>query len=227
MLIEELTRLGVAIDLDYVARHFPGRSYPTVRAQIRHEFNLDLPTDFEDRYRDRLLEAFRLYLNIMPGVLDVLDQLSVPCCVATPSSPRRLDLSLRLTGLDQRMEGRIFTASQVSHGKPAPGLGPGIEPARAVAPAAAAELERVLRMPSPQVIAFGTGRALRAMAEQFTFAGPVQHRIVSLLGNIAPDGSATLYDVISRIAEKLNATCYPMPVPVASDTPEEREFQAR
>jgi DNA-binding transcriptional regulator LsrR (DeoR family) len=62
------------------------------------------------------------------------------------------------------------------------------------------------------------------MAEQFTFAEPVQHRIVSLLGNIAPDGSATLYDVISRIAEKLNATYYPMPVPVISDTPEEREF---
>jgi DNA-binding transcriptional regulator LsrR (DeoR family) len=33
-----------------------------------------------------------------------------------------------------------------------------------------------------------------------------------------------LYDVISRIAEKLNATYYPMPVPVISDTAEEREF---
>ncbi len=106
----------------------------------------------------------------------------------------------------------------------APGLGPGVDPARAIAPAAAAELERVLRLPKPQVIAFGTGRALRAMAEQFTFSDAVSHRIVSLLGNIAPDGSATLYDVISRIAEKLNATYYPMPVPVMSDTPEEREF---
>lgn len=106
----------------------------------------------------------------------------------------------------------------------APGLGAGVDQARAIAPAAAAELERVLRLPDPQVIAFGTGRALRAMAEQFTFSEAGQHRIVSLLGNIAPDGSATLYDVISRIAEKLNATYYPMPVPVISDTPEEREF---
>ncbi|WP_136646035.1 sugar-binding transcriptional regulator [Tabrizicola sp. YIM 78059] len=106
----------------------------------------------------------------------------------------------------------------------APGLGPGGDPARAIATAAAAELERVLRMETPQVIAFGTGRALRAMAEQLTHTDPGRHRIVSLLGNIAPDGSATLYDVISRIAEKLNATYYPMPVPVISDTPEEREF---
>ena len=79
-------------------------------------------------------------------------------------------------------------------------------------------------MPDSKIIAFGTGRALRAMAEQFTPAGACPHRIVSLLGNIAPDGSATLYDVISRIAEKLNATYFPMPVPVISDTPEEREF---
>jgi DNA-binding transcriptional regulator LsrR (DeoR family) len=106
----------------------------------------------------------------------------------------------------------------------APGLGAETDPARAIATAAAAELERVLRLPTPQVIAFGTGRALRAMAEQLSSIDPGGHRIVSLLGNIAPDGSATLYDVISRIAEKLNATYYPMPVPVISDTPEEREF---
>ncbi len=122
------------------------------------------------------------------------------------------------------LEAALTDRYRLTRCRVAPGLGPGVDPARAVAPAAASELERVLRMSKPQVIAFGTGRALRAMAEQFTFPDPVQHRIVSLLGNIAPDGSATLYDVISRIAEKLNATYYPMPVPVISDTPEEREF---
>ncbi len=110
----------------------------------------------------------------------------------------------------------------------APSIGAGSDPARAIAPAAAAELERYLRLPTPQVIAFGTGRALRAMVEQFTPTEQApQHRIVSLLGNIAPDGSATLFDVISRVAEKLMAPYYPMPVPVISDTAEEREFFMR
>jgi len=109
----------------------------------------------------------------------------------------------------------------------APSLGTGADPARAIAPAAAAELERYLRLTESQVIAFGTGRALRGMAEQLAPTDARQHRIVSLLGNIAPDGSATLYDVISRIAEKLNAPYYPMPVPVISDTPEERAFFMR
>jgi beta-phosphoglucomutase-like phosphatase (HAD superfamily) len=58
----------------------------------------------------------------MPGVLDVLDELSVPFCVATSSSPRRVEMSLVLTGLAGRMQGRVFTASQVARGKPAPDL---------------------------------------------------------------------------------------------------------
>ena len=106
----------------------------------------------------------------------------------------------------------------------APTLGLGADAVRSIAPSAAVELERYLRMTDPQIIAFGTGRALRAMAEQFNPTEAGHHRIVSLIGNIAPDGSATLYDVIRRVAEKLMATYFPMPVPVISDTLEERAF---
>jgi HAD superfamily hydrolase (TIGR01509 family) len=122
MLIAELAQLGVVIDLDHVARHFLGRSYPTVMAEIRKDFHLALPPEFEDRYRERLLQAFTSDLKIMPGILETLDQLAVPYCVATSSSPRRVEMSLRLTGLAARMGDRVFTASQVARGKPAPDL---------------------------------------------------------------------------------------------------------
>lgn len=122
MLIAALADLGVVIDLPYVARHFLGRSYPVVMQQIRREFGLDLPPSFEDEYRDRLLEGFRRGLTIMPGVLDVIDNLALPFCVATSSSPRRVEMSLQLVGLADRFGDRVFTASQVSRGKPAPDL---------------------------------------------------------------------------------------------------------
>lgn len=122
MLVAELAALGVAIDLPYVARHFLGRSYPVVMRQIREEFGLDLPPDFEDRYRQRLLEEFRRDLKIMPGVMQVLRDLSVPFCVATSSSPRRAEMSLDLVGLGGIVGPRLFTASQVGRGKPAPDL---------------------------------------------------------------------------------------------------------
>lgn len=102
-----------------------------------------------------------------------------------------------------------------------PGLGPGADGVRAIAPAAAAELERFLRMPDPLTIALGTGRALRGMVDALVEIDAPQHRLVSLIGNIAPDGSASFFDVVMRIADKVRAPHYPMPVPVISPTPEE------
>ena len=51
-----------------------------------------------------------------------------------------------------------------------------------------------------------------------------QHKLVSLIGNIAPDGTASNYDVIMRIADKVRAPHYPMPLPVMIDDPEIRRF---
>ncbi len=102
-----------------------------------------------------------------------------------------------------------------------PSLGPGADPVAAISGAAAAELERVLRQPEPRVIALGTGRALRGMVDALTPMEAEQHRIVSLIGNIAPDGQASFFDVVMRIADKVRAPHYPMPVPVISPTPEE------
>ena len=135
MLVAELDRLGVVIDLDYVARHFLGRSYPVVMQQIRRDFHLDLPGEFEARYRERLLTSFAAELRIMPGVRDVLDALGVPMCVATSSSPQRAEMSLALVGLGHLVGPALFTASMVERGKPAPDLflhaarGMGVAPA--------------------------------------------------------------------------------------------------
>ncbi|NPD14356.1 HAD family hydrolase [Xinfangfangia sp. D13-10-4-6] len=122
MLVQELAEHGVQIDLAYVARHFLGRSYPTVIAEIRRDFGVTLPDGFEEDYRNRLLDAFKRGLQIMPGVRDMLDALDVPVCVATSSSPRRVEMSLRLVDLWKRLGPVTFTAHEVAHGKPAPDL---------------------------------------------------------------------------------------------------------
>ncbi len=50
-----------------------------------------------------------------------------------------------------------------------------------------------------------------------------QHRIVSIAGNIAPDGSASFYNVIFAIADASRARSYPMPMPVVATSTEERD----
>jgi HAD superfamily hydrolase (TIGR01509 family) len=122
MLVAELGALGVQIDLPYVARHFLGRSYPTVMKVIRSEFGVDLPEAFEEQYRARLLAAFRKGLTIMPGVRGALEQLALPWCVATSSSAGRARTSLEIVGLEGLVGERLTTAAEVANGKPAPDL---------------------------------------------------------------------------------------------------------
>lgn len=121
-LIEELAVAGVRVDLGFVARHCIGRAFGAVVARVQSDFGVALPESFEAAYRARLLDAFARDLVAMAGVTETLDALKVPFCLATSSSPPRLAASLKLVGLDRVFEGRAFTASEVSRGKPAPDL---------------------------------------------------------------------------------------------------------
>ncbi len=91
-----------------------------------------------------------------------------------------------------------------------------------LAQAGAAEMERYLKASKPQVVAFGTGRVLRACADELSVMDCPQHKIVSLVGNIADDGSASRYDVAVHVAERIGAVHYPMPLPVIAGSAEEK-----
>jgi DNA-binding transcriptional regulator LsrR (DeoR family) len=93
-----------------------------------------------------------------------------------------------------------------------------------VAELAASELERYLVSQHPVIVAMGTGRMLRAMVEQLTPMDCPQHKVVSLVGNIGPDGSASLYDVVSRIGDRVKSPHYPMPLPVIATTVHEKSL---
>lgn len=121
VLIEEAAREGVTLTRDHVRDHFLGRSFPTVARIIRETFAVDLPADFESRYRARLLDRFETGLRVTPGLLALLPRLAVPFCLATSSSPPRLARSLDISGLAPWFPHR-FTASEVARGKPEPDL---------------------------------------------------------------------------------------------------------
>ncbi|MFN3498984.1 MAG: sugar-binding transcriptional regulator [Pannonibacter indicus] len=93
-----------------------------------------------------------------------------------------------------------------------------------VAEAGAAQLERWLKQSDPLVIAMGTGRTLRAVIDQLPPLDCPQHKIVSLTGNISPDGSAAYFNVIFSMADAVKAPHFPMPLPVIVSSPAERKL---
>jgi len=91
-----------------------------------------------------------------------------------------------------------------------------------IAEAAAAEMTRWLRHEQPIVMAVGTGRTLKAAIEHLPPIACRQHCVVSLSGNVGPDGTASYYNVIFSMAEVVDARHFPMTLPVYLASPEER-----
>jgi DNA-binding transcriptional regulator LsrR (DeoR family) len=92
-----------------------------------------------------------------------------------------------------------------------------------IAELAGAFMEGRLRAAKPLILAVGTGRAMRAAVDQLPPMNCPNHQLVSMVGNIAPDGSATFFDVLSKLADLTRARHYPMPLPVYASTEAERD----
>jgi DNA-binding transcriptional regulator LsrR (DeoR family) len=92
-----------------------------------------------------------------------------------------------------------------------------------IAESAAGFLEQKLRAKDPIIVAIGTGRTLRAAVELVPRMICHQHKLVSLVGHISMQGSASFFDVLARLSELSQAPHYPMPLPVIVRFPEERE----
>jgi DNA-binding transcriptional regulator LsrR (DeoR family) len=95
--------------------------------------------------------------------------------------------------------------------------------AAGIAERAANLLESTLRADKPTIIAMGTGRAMRAAVEQIPPMACPNHQLVSLVGNISADGSASFFDTVGRLADLTKARHYPMPLPFLMSSQAERD----
>src|SRR6204780_2557780 len=95
--------------------------------------------------------------------------------------------------------------------------------AAGIAERAANVLESTLRAEKPAIVALGTGRAVRAAVERVSPIDRPNHQIVSLVGNISADGSASFFDTVGRLADRTKARHYPMPLPFLMSSAGERD----
>lgn len=101
-------------------------------------------------------------------------------------------------------------------------IAPSDAPEAGVALVLADVIEGWLRRPQPLILAVGTGRTLRGAVAQLPHIDCPQHRIVSLTGNIAPDGSTAYYNVLFTLSDLVTARSFPLPLPVIAPTTPER-----
>ncbi|WP_371791126.1 HAD family hydrolase [Streptomyces sp. NBC_01471] len=117
-----LAELGWPLSEAEVVERFMGRSHADMIADIEKHLGRSLPDGWEAEQLRLYRTAMEAELTAVDGVVEALDQIRLPTCVASSSGHDALRHTLGLTGLYARFEGRIHSAADVANGKPAPDL---------------------------------------------------------------------------------------------------------
>jgi HAD superfamily hydrolase (TIGR01509 family) len=167
-----LAELGWPLTEAEIVERFVGRSDAYMRDEIGRHLGRVLADGWDDEYRGWYLDAFRTALEAVDGIEDALDAIgaaNVPTCVASSGTHDKMRLTLGRVGLYDRFAGRIYSVTEVEHGKPAPDLFLHAARAMGVEPTACAVVEDSR---------WGVDAALAAGMRAYAFVGgltPVAH----------------------------------------------------
>ena len=120
--VRVLGELGWILTEEEVVERFMGRTHEYMVSEIEAYLGRPLAPDWEDPFHQLYRDAFAAELRPVEGVVDALDRITLPTCVASSGTHEKIRFTLGLTNLYDRFAGRIFSASEVRHGKPAPDL---------------------------------------------------------------------------------------------------------
>lgn len=120
--VEMLAEVGVTMTEQEVIERFVGRSPEVILAEAEARLGGRVPEGWWERGEARIREAYATELKPVRGIVEALDAIDLPVCVASSSGHENLRYKLELTGLYERFAGHIFSASEVANGKPAPDL---------------------------------------------------------------------------------------------------------
>jgi HAD superfamily hydrolase (TIGR01509 family) len=114
--------LGWPLSVDEIAARFVGRTHDYMMGELAAHIGHPVPAETEARFAAEYRALLTEELRPVDGIVAALDRIDLRTCVASSGSHDKMRFTLGLTGLYERFEGRIFSASEVAHGKPAPDL---------------------------------------------------------------------------------------------------------
>ncbi len=120
--VDALNEAGVPVGLTDMFEHFVGYSLQQCLTIVSERYGCRLDDEFIDAYKVRRDAALKQSLKAVTGVVDVLDQIRLPYCVASNSEYSKIREMLTITGLLERFDGRIYSAIDLGKSKPAPDI---------------------------------------------------------------------------------------------------------
>lgn len=125
LIAEALSKAGLPMSGEEALERYRGGKLTRIKLRVEEDLGIDLGEHWVDGIYQKQFDAFRRELQLIPGIVDVLDALDragVPYCVGSNGPLYKMRVSLGVTGLYERLESRIFSADMVLEPKPAPDL---------------------------------------------------------------------------------------------------------
>ncbi|MFE4362061.1 HAD family hydrolase [Kitasatospora sp. NPDC056800] len=101
---------------------FVGRSEAANRATVTERLGGETATVWSKRFVELHAGAVDAGLTPVDGLPEALAAITLPTCVASSGTHEKMRHTLGRTGLHDHFAGRIFSATEVERGKPAPDL---------------------------------------------------------------------------------------------------------
>lgn len=117
-----LSELGWELSLAEIIERFVGRSHEHFLQEVTDHLGHPPPPGWDEASTPRYRAAYAHGLQPVAGIVEALDRITLPSCVASSGTHDKMTFTLGLTGLLDRFEGHMFSATEVSRGKPAPDL---------------------------------------------------------------------------------------------------------
>ncbi len=123
---ERLTAAGFPLTVADIVESYVGLSDAAMFDGIAERFGKEVPREVVESLGSAALAALEAEVEAVPGISTLLQELDhggTPACVASSSSPGRIEMTLRVAGLATYLPtGVQFSAAHVERGKPAPDL---------------------------------------------------------------------------------------------------------
>jgi HAD superfamily hydrolase (TIGR01509 family) len=117
---EFLRELGIALPPARIHEQFLGRTLADSMAIVAGLTGRPVPAGALDGYRARRDQVLRERVRPVEGIREVLERLDVPFCIASSGDHAKMRATLGATSLLPLFEERLFSATEVERGKPAP-----------------------------------------------------------------------------------------------------------
>jgi HAD superfamily hydrolase (TIGR01509 family) len=118
--VQIVREYGCEIEEKPTLKKFSGMIQKDRVHAIERELNWTAPGNFLEIFKERFAHVTKMELQIVPGIHDLVESLSVPICIASNGSRKEIAARLEVAKLTEHFGDAIFSGLDVPHPKPAP-----------------------------------------------------------------------------------------------------------